>query len=201
MYHMDANEMQREKARRELPKNATCCLNNFRSSTPQNSSCTATYLPYHKPSKEDKQEAHEKTITELQELISMTTILEWLCTYLHKMLSVAKLIEISDDLVRHKFLLALPSTISSVIVLLFISTTFWLSLCFCLYQQHSDFHCAFVNINNILIFIVLLFISTTFWFSAIMRFQTKKTLTPFLTFYMKTILKFQPQNIFLMWLP
>ena len=52
MHHMDANKTYEEKARWELHKNANCCLGtNPGSSTPQNRSCTATYLPFYKPPK------------------------------------------------------------------------------------------------------------------------------------------------------
>ena len=47
--------------------------------------------------------------------MSATTISGRPSAYLHEMLSVAKRIGISDDIVRHKFLQALPSTISPVI--------------------------------------------------------------------------------------
>ena len=39
-----------------------------------------------------------------------------LSAYLHEMLSVAKLIEISDEIVRYKFLQALPSTIAPQVI-------------------------------------------------------------------------------------
>ena len=51
MHHVDTNKKHREKARWELFKNATCCLVHPGSSTPQNSSCSAIYLPSHKPFK------------------------------------------------------------------------------------------------------------------------------------------------------
>ena len=61
-------------------------------------------------------EAHEQTKPEfLEKLMSATTISGRPSPYLHEMLSVAKRIGISDDIVRHKFLQALPSTISPVI--------------------------------------------------------------------------------------
>ena len=61
-------------------------------------------------------EAHERTKPELLEkLMSATTISGRPSAYLHELLAVAKRIGISDDIVRHKFLQALPSTISPVI--------------------------------------------------------------------------------------
>ena len=61
-------------------------------------------------------EAHERTKPELLEkLMSATTITGRPSAYLHEMLSVAKRIGISDDIVRHKFLQALHSSISPVV--------------------------------------------------------------------------------------
>ena len=61
-------------------------------------------------------EAHEQTKPEfLEKLMSATTISGRPSAYLHEMLSVVKWIGISDDIVKHKFLQALPSTISPVI--------------------------------------------------------------------------------------
>ena len=55
-------------------------------------------------------EAHEQTKLELLEkLMSAMTISGQLLAYLHEMLSIAKRISISDDIVRHKFQQALPS--------------------------------------------------------------------------------------------
>ena len=47
MHHMDADKAYRGEAGRELDKNATSYIEHI----PQNSSCTATYLPYLKPFK------------------------------------------------------------------------------------------------------------------------------------------------------
>ena len=61
-------------------------------------------------------EAHEWTKLQLLEkLILATTISGRPSAYLHEMLSLAKRIRISDDIVRYKFLQALPSAISPVI--------------------------------------------------------------------------------------
>ena len=61
-------------------------------------------------------EAHEQTKPDLLEkLMSATIISGRPSAYLHEMLSVAKRIGISDDIARHKFLRALPPTISPVI--------------------------------------------------------------------------------------
>ena len=61
-------------------------------------------------------EAPERTKSGLLEKLMSTTTISWRpSAYLHEMLSVAKRIGISDDIVRHIFLLALPSTISPVI--------------------------------------------------------------------------------------
>ena len=59
-------------------------------------------------------EAHEQTKPELQEkLMSARTISGRPSACSHEMLSVAKQIEISDDIVRHKFLPALSPVIAS----------------------------------------------------------------------------------------
>ena len=47
--------------------------------------------------------------------MSATTISGRPSAYLHEKLSVAKRIGIGDDIVRHKFMQVLPSTISPVI--------------------------------------------------------------------------------------
>ena len=61
-------------------------------------------------------EAHEQTKPELLEkLVSASTISERLSACLYEMLSVAKRMGNSNDTVRHKFLRALPSTISPVL--------------------------------------------------------------------------------------
>ena len=61
-------------------------------------------------------EDQERTKPELLEkLMSATTISGRPSAYLHEMLVVAKRIGINDDIVRHKFRQALPSTISPVI--------------------------------------------------------------------------------------
>ena len=61
-------------------------------------------------------EPHEQTKPELLEIsMSATTISGRPSAYLHEMLSVAKRIGISDNIVTHKFQQALPSTISPVI--------------------------------------------------------------------------------------
>ena len=61
-------------------------------------------------------EAHERTKPELLEKwMSAPTISGRSSAHQHEMLAVAKQIGISDDIVRHKFLQALPSTIYPVI--------------------------------------------------------------------------------------
>ncbi len=61
-------------------------------------------------------ESHEQTKPELLEkLMSATTISGRPSAYLHEMLSVAKRIDIGEDIVRHKFLQALPPEIAPVI--------------------------------------------------------------------------------------
>ena len=65
---------------------------------------------------EELKRTHKRTKPELLEkLMSATTISGQPSAYLHEMLAVAKRIGNSDDIVRHKFLQALPSTISPVI--------------------------------------------------------------------------------------
>ena len=60
--------------------------------------------------------AHEQTKPELLEKLMLdTTISGRPSVYLHEVLSVAKRIGIGDDIVRHKLLQALPSTIAPVI--------------------------------------------------------------------------------------
>ena len=59
---MDANKTQEENSRWELNKNAACFFKiNLRSNTPQKGSCTATYLPSHKPSKYNEQDMRSTT--------------------------------------------------------------------------------------------------------------------------------------------
>ena len=61
-------------------------------------------------------EAHERTKPKLlDKLMSTTTITGRPSTYLQEMLSIAKRIGIGEEIVIHKFLQALPATISPVI--------------------------------------------------------------------------------------
>ena len=52
MYHMDTDKAYRGKARQNLHKKAMSYIGQiFEATFPQNSNCTATYLPSLKPSK------------------------------------------------------------------------------------------------------------------------------------------------------